>query len=48
MAVIKIDDELHREIIKLIKGKRRFEYPNIKSFIDKTIYEKLKELEKLN
>lgn len=46
MAVIRIDDELHEKINKLIKGKRRFDFPSAKAFVDKAIYEKIKEIEK--
>lgn len=46
MAVIKIDDELYKKIIRLIKGERRFDFPSAKAFVDKLIYEKLKEIEK--
>lgn len=45
MAVIKIDDELYKKIIRLIKGERRFEFPNAKAFVDKVVYEKIKEIE---
>jgi len=46
MAVIRIDDKLYKEILKLIKGERRFDYPSAKAFVDKAIYEKIKEIEK--
>ena len=46
MAVIKIDDELYKKIIKLIKGERRFDYPSAKAFVDKAILKKIKEIEK--
>lgn len=46
MAVIRIDDELYRKIVKLIKGEKRFDFPSVKSFIDKSVYEKIKEIEK--
>jgi hypothetical protein len=46
MAVIRIDDELYKKINKLTKGERRFDFPSTKSFVDKAIYEKIKEIEK--
>jgi len=45
MAVIRIDDELHKKINKLIKGNNRFDYPSAKAFVDKVIFEKIKEIE---
>jgi hypothetical protein len=48
MAVIRIDDELYKKIIRLIKGERRFDFPSVKAFIDKLVYEKIKEIEKLD
>jgi len=47
MAVIRIDDELYKKIIKLIKDEKRFDFPSVKAFVDKAIYEKIKEIEKL-
>ncbi len=47
MAVIRIDDELYKKIIKFIKKEEnRFDFPSVKSFVDKIIYEKTKKLEK--
>ncbi len=46
MAVIRIDDKLYKKIIKLIKGEKRFDFPSAKAFVDKVIYEKIKEIEK--
>lgn len=46
MAVIRIDDELYKKIIKLIKGERRFDFPSAKAFVDKIIFENIKEIEK--
>ena len=46
MAVIKIDDELYKKIIKLIKGKNRFDFPSAKTFVDKAVLKMVKELEK--
>jgi len=46
MAVIRIDDELYKKISKLIKGERRFDFPSGKAFVDKAIFEKIKEIEK--
>jgi len=48
MAVIRIDDELYKKIIKLIKGEKRFDFPSVKSFVDKATYEKIKDVEKLD
>jgi hypothetical protein len=48
MAVIRIDDELYKKIIKLIKGEKRFDFPSAKAFVDKAIYEKVKEIEESN
>lgn len=46
MAVIKVDDELYKRIKKLIKeGDNRFDYPTVKSFVDKAVFSTLKELE---
>lgn len=47
MAVIRIDEKLHKKIIKLIKGEKRFDFPSAKAFVDKAIYEKIKEIEKI-
>jgi hypothetical protein len=47
MAEVKIDNELYKEILKFIKkGKNRFDFPTIKSFVDKSILETLKILKK--
>ena len=46
MAVIRIDDELYEKIMKMIKGEKRFDYPSAKAFVDKAIFEKIKEIEK--
>ncbi len=46
MAETKIDKELLGRIKKLIKkGENRFEYPNVKSFVDKAVLKMLKSLE---
>ncbi len=48
MAVIKIDDELYNKIKKLIKeGYNRFDYPTVKSFVDKAVLEMLKRNKKV-
>ena len=44
MAVIRVDDELYKEINKLIKGEKRFDFPSVKAFVDKAIYERIKEI----
>ena len=47
MAEVKIDEELHKRIIKLIKqGEKRFDFPTVKSFVDKSVLKMLKSLEK--
>ena len=46
MAVIRIDDELYKKINKLINGENRFDYPSVKSFVDKAVHETIKEIEK--
>jgi len=47
MAEVKIDDELRKRIIKLIKkGENRFDYPTVKSFVDKAVLKLLKSLNK--
>ena len=44
MAVIKIDDELLDSVRSYLKeGENRFDYPTIKAFIDKAVYNYLKE-----
>ncbi len=47
MAETKIDKELLEKIKKLIKtGENRFEFPNVKSFVDKAVFKMLKSLDK--
>ena len=47
MAEVKIDKELHNKIKKIIKkGENRFEFPTVKSFVDKAVLNVLKALEK--
>ena len=47
MAEVKIDEKLHKRIIKFIKkGENRFDFPTAKSFVDKAILKMLKSLEK--
>lgn len=49
MAEVKIDEELHKKIIKFIKkGENRFDFPTVKSFVDKAVLKMLKLLEKKN
>jgi hypothetical protein len=46
MAEVKIDKELLEKIKKFIeKGENRFDFPSVKSFIDKSVLKMLKELE---
>ena len=44
MAVIRIDDELQKKIIRLIEGDKRFDYPSVKNFIDKAVIKLLNEV----
>jgi hypothetical protein len=45
MAEVKIDEELLEKIKKFIeKGENRFEYPTVKSFVDKAVLKILKEI----
>ena len=47
MVEVKIDEELHKRIGKLIKtGENRFDFPTIKSFVDRAALKLLKEIEK--
>jgi hypothetical protein len=47
MVEVKIDEELYRRINKFIKdGENRFDFPTLKSFIDKAVLKMLKSLEK--
>ena len=47
MAEVKIDDELRERIKKFIKkGENRFDFPSVKSFVDKSVLKMLKSLEK--
>ena len=45
MGIIRIDDELQEKVIKLLESEKRFDYPSVKAFVDKAIFEKLKKLE---
>jgi non-homologous end joining protein Ku len=46
MSETKIDRELLERIKKLIKkGENRFEFPNVKSFVDKSVLKMLKSFE---
>ncbi len=45
MADVKIDDELYKEVVSLIKqGEIRFEFPSAKAFIDKAVLKMLKSI----
>ena len=49
MAEVKIDDELLERVKKIIKeGDNRFDFPTLKSFINKSVLKMLKPLEKKN
>ena len=44
MAVIRVDEELLKEIKEFIKkGENRFDFPSVKAFVDKAILKMLKE-----
>ena len=43
MTIININDELHKEIGKLIIKDGKIEYPSVKNFVDKAIRKALKE-----
>ncbi|MDD5012021.1 MAG: hypothetical protein PHQ66_00015 [Candidatus Nanoarchaeia archaeon] len=46
MAEVKIDEQLLEKIKKLIqKGENKFEFPSVKSFVDKAVLKMLKSLE---
>ena len=47
MAETKIDKELLKKVKKIIKeGENRFEFPTVKSFVDKAVLKMLKNLKK--
>ena len=47
MAEVKIDKELLERIKKFIeKGENRFDFPSVKSFVDKAVFKMLREQEK--
>lgn len=47
MAEVKIDEELHKKIKGFIKkGENKFDFPSVKSFVDKAVLKMLKEFEK--
>jgi len=47
MAEVKVDKELLERIKKLIKkGENRFDFPSMKSFVDRAVLKMLKEEEK--
>ena len=49
MAEVKIDKELHEKIKRLIKKcKNRFDYPTVKSFVDKAVLKMLEDSGKNN
>lgn len=44
MGVVRIDDELHEKIEKYItQDTQKYKYPNLSTFVNNAIYEKLKE-----
>ncbi len=47
MAEVKIDKELLERIRKILElGENRFDFPTVKSFVDKAVLKLLKKLEK--
>ena len=47
MPVIRIDDELYEEIVELVKKKPdKYDYPSVKAFVDKAVYQYLKKVKK--
>jgi len=45
MTEVKIDEELHKRINEFIKkGENRFDFPSVKSFVDKAVLKMLKSL----
>ena len=45
MGVVRIDDELKKEILEYIsKEENKYNYPNISTFINTVIFEKLKKV----
>jgi len=47
MTEVKIDKELLEKIKKFIEGgENRFDFPSVKSFVDKSVLKMLKSLEK--
>ncbi|MFH1787592.1 MAG: hypothetical protein ABH811_02275 [archaeon] len=47
MAEVKLDDELLKRIKEFIKkGENRFDFPTVKSLVDKAVLKMLKSLEK--
>lgn len=46
MAEVKIDKELLEKVKKLLqKGENRFDFPTVKSFVDKAVLKALKSIE---
>jgi hypothetical protein len=46
MAETKIDDDLLKQIKKLLqKGENKFDFPSVKSFVDKAVLKMLKDSE---
>jgi len=49
MTEVKIDKELRERIGEFIKqGENRFDFPTVKSFVDKAVLKMLKSLEKIS
>ena len=42
MTIIRVDDDLHKKVGKVVEKGDGIEYPSIKNFIDKAIKEKLR------
>jgi len=48
MTIININDKLHNKIKELVKRCNSIEYPSVKNFVDRTLKEKLDEIEAEN
>ena len=45
MAVVRIDDKLHKEIMNWIKENgNKYNFPTVSAFVNSSIYKKLKEV----
>jgi len=45
MAVVRIDDKLHKEILNWIKDNgNKYNFPTVSAFVNSSIYQKLKDI----